>query len=251
MDNYLTKRLKGVPKSHIYRILRSGEVRVNSRRVGPDYRVQAGDRLRLPPVRTARPAAAPQQPPASRLKADVIYEDDVLLVINKPAGVAVHGGSGISFGVIEQLRAERPEGAVPRTGAPARPRNLGRAAAGQAALRAARAAPAAARGRGAEALPRAGERALARRQAQRQAAAAQVRAGLGRAARRCQERGHARAYRVPAAAQLERATACSKRSSRPGAPTRSACISPISAFRSPATTSTAISRSTSSSRSRG
>ncbi|MGH8648071.1 MAG: RluA family pseudouridine synthase [Burkholderiales bacterium] len=110
VDNYLTKRLKGVPKSHIYRILRSGEVRINSRRVGPDYRVQAGDRLRLPPIRTAKPAAAPRQPPASRLKADVIYEDEVLLVINKPSGVAVHGGSGINRGVIELLRLLRPEG---------------------------------------------------------------------------------------------------------------------------------------------
>jgi len=109
LDNYLTKRLKGVPKSHIYRILRSGEVRINSRRVGPQYRVQAGDRLRLPPVRTARPAVTPKHPPSSRLQADVLYEDDVLLVINKPAGVAVHGGSGISRGVIEQLRLERPE----------------------------------------------------------------------------------------------------------------------------------------------
>ncbi len=109
VDNYLTKRLKGVPKSHIYRILRSGEIRINSGRVGPDYRVQAGDRLRLPPLRTAKPAAVPRHPPASRLKAEVIYEDDILLVINKPAGVAVHGGSGISRGVIEQLRLERPE----------------------------------------------------------------------------------------------------------------------------------------------
>jgi 23S rRNA pseudouridine955/2504/2580 synthase len=109
VDNYLTKRLKGVPKSHIYRILRNGEVRINSRRVGPDYRVQEGDRLRLPPLRTAKPAAEPRHAPMYRLKADVIYEDDLLLVINKPAGMAVHGGSGISRGVIEQLRLERPE----------------------------------------------------------------------------------------------------------------------------------------------
>ena len=109
VDNYLTKWLKGVPKSHIYRILRSGEVRINSRRVGPDYRMQEGDRLRLPPLRTARRPLATVPPPVSRLKADVIHEDDVLLVIDKPAGVAVHGGSGISRGVIEQLRLERPE----------------------------------------------------------------------------------------------------------------------------------------------
>ena len=109
LDNYLTKRLKGVPKSHIYRILRSGEVRINSRRVGPDYRMQEGDRLRLPPLRTARRSPVSAPAPGSRLKAPVIYEDDLLLVIDKPAGVAVHGGSGISRGVIEQLRLERPE----------------------------------------------------------------------------------------------------------------------------------------------
>ena len=109
VDNYLTKRLKGVPKSHIYRILRSGEVRANSRRIKPEYRVQAGDRLRLPPLRTAKPAAVPRPKAGAKLQAAVLYEDDVLLVIDKPAGTAVHGGSGISRGVIEQLRLERPE----------------------------------------------------------------------------------------------------------------------------------------------
>ena len=109
VDNYLTKWLKGVPKSHIYRILRSGEVRINSRRIKPEYRVQPGDRLRLPPLRTAKPAAVPRQQPGPRLQAAVIYEDDALLVIDKPAGTAVHGGSGVSRGVIEQLRLERPD----------------------------------------------------------------------------------------------------------------------------------------------
>ena len=109
VDNYLTKRLKGVPKSHIYRILRSGEVRVNSKRVGPEYRVAEGDRLRIPPIRVAVRPAAGGRPPVARLKAGVLHEDDALLVIDKPAGVAVHGGSGISHGVIEQLRLERPE----------------------------------------------------------------------------------------------------------------------------------------------
>jgi 23S rRNA pseudouridine955/2504/2580 synthase len=107
LDNYLFKWLKGVPKSHIYRIVRSGEVRVNSRRVSPDYRLQSGDRVRLPPTRTAAPPAARHASPA-RSRLEVIYEDDALLVINKPAGVAVHGGSGVSRGVIEQLRLERP-----------------------------------------------------------------------------------------------------------------------------------------------
>ena len=111
VDNYLTRLLKGVPKSHIYRILRSGEVRVNSGRVGPEHRLKAGDRLRLPPVRTAtRPgspaAAAPATP---RLAARIVHEDDALLVLDKPAGMAVHGGSGVSVGVIEQLRRERPQ----------------------------------------------------------------------------------------------------------------------------------------------
>jgi 23S rRNA pseudouridine955/2504/2580 synthase len=107
IDNYLTKRLKGVPKSHIYRILRSGEVRVNSRRVEPQHRLEEGDRLRLPPLRTAKR----QQPESIRAMPwypAVIYEDDVLLAIDKPAGIAVHGGSGVSYGIVERLRAARP-----------------------------------------------------------------------------------------------------------------------------------------------
>lgn len=108
LDNYLCKWLKGVPKSHIYRILRSGEVRVNSRRADPGYRVRAGDRLRLPPMRRAAPSPAAPPPPVPRRKAGILYEDEALLVINKPAGIAVHGGSGVSRGVIEQLRLERP-----------------------------------------------------------------------------------------------------------------------------------------------
>lgn len=109
IDNYLTKLLKGVPKSHIYRILRSGEVRVNSGRVAPDYRVQTGDRLRIPPVRIARRAPRAEAPEADRLSRYILHEDEMLLAINKPAGLAVHGGSGISSGVVEQLRAARPQ----------------------------------------------------------------------------------------------------------------------------------------------
>jgi len=114
VDNYLTRLLKGVPKSHIYRILRSGEVRVNSGRVGPEHRLQAGDRLRVPPVRTARrPTAAQAEAPAtSRFASRIIFEDEALLAIDKPAGMAVHGGSGVSVGVIEQLRLERPTARV-------------------------------------------------------------------------------------------------------------------------------------------
>ncbi|MBS0338311.1 MAG: RluA family pseudouridine synthase [Proteobacteria bacterium] len=105
IDNFLIRTLKGVPKSHVYRILRSGEVRVNSGRVRQDYRLADGDRVRVPPIRVAAPDARPQ---AKSLALPVVYEDDALIVIDKPSGVAVHGGSGISFGVIESLRAERP-----------------------------------------------------------------------------------------------------------------------------------------------
>ena len=111
VDNYLTRLLKGVPKAHIYRILRSGEVRVNSGRVGPEHRLKAGDRLRLPPVRTAQRAIAtpPATPVTPRLAGRVLHEDDALIVLDKPASMAVHGGSGISVGLIEQLRRERPQ----------------------------------------------------------------------------------------------------------------------------------------------
>jgi 23S rRNA pseudouridine955/2504/2580 synthase len=109
IDNYLIRHLKGVPKSHVYRILRSGEVRVNSRRVTPDYRLEAGDRVRVPPTRLARPARPPRAPGSARFTARVLYEDDWLLALDKPAGIAVHGGSGVSLGIVEQLRRERPQ----------------------------------------------------------------------------------------------------------------------------------------------
>jgi 23S rRNA pseudouridine955/2504/2580 synthase len=105
IDNFLLRRLKGVPKSHVYRVLRSGEVRVNSGRVKPEYRLKPGDRIRLPPVRVSEKKAPIPRP----LEFPVIYEDAALLVIDKPAGVAVHGGSGVSYGVIESLRAARPQ----------------------------------------------------------------------------------------------------------------------------------------------
>ncbi|MGH8679181.1 MAG: RluA family pseudouridine synthase [Burkholderiales bacterium] len=108
IDNFLLKTLKGVPKSHIYRILRSGEVRVNSRRVDATYRLEAGDRLRIPPVRTGRRVSA-SAASGPKLASRPLLEDDYLLAVNKPAGTAVHGGSGISHGVIERLRSERPE----------------------------------------------------------------------------------------------------------------------------------------------
>jgi 23S rRNA pseudouridine955/2504/2580 synthase len=106
VDNFLLKVCKGVPKSHIYRILRSGEVRVNSGRVDATYRLREGDRLRVPPLRLGIKAAAPKPP---KLDLPLLYEDEGLIAADKPAGLAVHGGSGISYGVIEQLRAARPE----------------------------------------------------------------------------------------------------------------------------------------------
>ena len=106
IDNFLLRQLKGVPKSHVYRVLRSGEVRVNSGRVKPDYRVRVGDRLRIPPIRVAAPNP---KPPAKPFGLPIVHEDSSLLVVDKPSGVAVHGGSGVSFGVIELLRAARPE----------------------------------------------------------------------------------------------------------------------------------------------
>jgi len=111
VDNFLLRELKGVPRSHVYRLLRGGEVRVNSRRVDATYRLQQGDRVRIPPVRVARPAAG-RTPVARDHGFPIVFEDDALLVVDKPAGVAVHGGSGVSFGVIERLRAARPEARV-------------------------------------------------------------------------------------------------------------------------------------------
>jgi 23S rRNA pseudouridine955/2504/2580 synthase len=106
IDNFLCKHLKGVPKSHIYRILRSGEVRVNKKRVNQTYKLQLGDQVRIPPVRVAETQQSDYVPP---VEFPIIYEDDALIAINKPAGVAVHGGSGVSFGVIEQMRSARPQ----------------------------------------------------------------------------------------------------------------------------------------------
>ena len=109
IDNYLLKILKGVPKSHVYRILRSGEVRVNSGRVGPDYRLQPGDELRIPPVRVAARPLRVAPPAYAKLEQAILFEDEQLLALNKPSGLAVHGGSGVNFGVVEQLRAQRSQ----------------------------------------------------------------------------------------------------------------------------------------------
>ncbi|QIQ21857.1 23S rRNA pseudouridine(955/2504/2580) synthase RluC [Zophobihabitans entericus] len=112
IDNFLRTQLKGVPKSMIYRILRKGEVRVNKKRVKPEYKLIDGDEIRIPPVRVAEketPEVSPKLEKVASLESTIIFEDDSLLVINKPSGIAVHGGSGLSFGVIEGLRALRPE----------------------------------------------------------------------------------------------------------------------------------------------
>ena len=106
IDNFLCKHLKGVPKSHIYRILRNGEVRVNKKRADQTYRLQIGDLVRIPPVRVAQQEQRDYVP---AVEFPVLYEDDGMLAIDKPSGVAVHGGSGVSFGVIEQLRSARPQ----------------------------------------------------------------------------------------------------------------------------------------------
>ena len=127
VDNFLLRHLKGVPASHIYRILRSGEVRVNRGRVDPQRRLEVGDVLRIPPIRVAsREAGRAAREPARaghggspgtrpvagrtpRLRSPVLYEDDALLVVDKPSGLAVHGGSGVALGLIERLRFERPQ----------------------------------------------------------------------------------------------------------------------------------------------
>lgn len=111
VDNFLLAKLKGVPKSKIYRIVRKGEVRVNKGRVKPEYKLQAGDRVRVPPVSV--PERAPQALAGASLlrllEESVVFEDDSLLVINKPSGLAVHGGSGVNLGLIEALRQARPD----------------------------------------------------------------------------------------------------------------------------------------------
>ena len=112
LDNFLMRHLKGVPKTHIYRIIRSGEVRVNKARASPENRIQGGDVVRIPPLRTSEHAQLKEEfansggIPAREFP--VLMEDEHLMAIDKPAGVAVHGGSGVSFGVIEQLRQARP-----------------------------------------------------------------------------------------------------------------------------------------------
>jgi 23S rRNA pseudouridine955/2504/2580 synthase len=111
LDNYVQKRLGALPRSRVYRVIRKGEVRVNGRRAGPETRLQLNDRIRIPPVRVLPPAEAgkPSAQLCESLRKAIIYQDEKLLVLDKPAGIAVHGGSGVSFGVIEALRALHPD----------------------------------------------------------------------------------------------------------------------------------------------
>lgn len=112
LDNFLVKVCKGVPKSHLYRVVRSGEVRVNGRRCAVDYRLQLEDRVRVPPIRLAERSAASdpagEAGAARQVQIPIIFEDERLLAVDKPAGLAVHGGSGVPFGLVEVLRGQRP-----------------------------------------------------------------------------------------------------------------------------------------------
>lgn len=112
IDNYLLTKLKGVPKSMIYRIVRKGEVRVNKKRIKPEYKLQDGDIVRIPPVRVSdksdRPGPSAKLTKVSQLESRIIFEDKSIIVLNKPSGIAVHGGSGVDFGVIEAMRSLRP-----------------------------------------------------------------------------------------------------------------------------------------------
>ena len=109
LDNFLLRHLKGVPKTHVYRIIRSGEVRINKGRVSAETRVQTGDVVRIPPVRISEKVAEKAERPAPAKDFPALLEDEYMVALSKPAGVAVHGGSGVSFGVIEQMRQARPE----------------------------------------------------------------------------------------------------------------------------------------------
>lgn len=109
IDNFLLGRVAGVPKSHVYRLLRTGQVRVNGGRVRPAYRLQAGDRVRIPPIRSA-PKSSPRVSPAlaDSLEQRILFEDEGVIVVDKPAGLAVHGGSGLAVNLIDAMRCQRP-----------------------------------------------------------------------------------------------------------------------------------------------
>ncbi|EQD39076.1 ribosomal large subunit pseudouridine synthase C, partial [mine drainage metagenome] len=112
VDNWLLKYFRGIPKSHVYRLIRTGQVRINGRRIKPTYRLMAGDRIRIPPFSPSPRTLAREKKPVRHLSADysILYEDDDFMVLNKPSGLAVHGGTGIVAGLIERIRATQPVG---------------------------------------------------------------------------------------------------------------------------------------------
>ena len=116
LDNFLFRMAKGVPKTHIYRIIRSGEVRINKKRADASQKIQEGDVLRLPPMRVSEAKAPTNEFISKKISSEitVLYEDDSILVVNKPSGIAVHGGSGVSLGLIEAMRAQRPDAKIGR-----------------------------------------------------------------------------------------------------------------------------------------
>jgi hypothetical protein len=207
LDNLLLKLCKGVPKSHVYSIVRSGQVRVNGRRAEVSYRLQSGDLLRIPPLRIGAANRKSWPVPSLKVHLPVVYEDEALLVVDKPAGIAVHGGSGESFGVIEALRRQRPQAVFSNwhTGWIAKP--PGPAARQEAfgacwpCTRCFRAGAAAARGAPTN-VTWCWSRAAGWTRCAMFAALAQVSAGLGRAAGACRRRGQGGAYGVPAAGAL-------------------------------------------------
>ena len=123
LDNYLLRHASGVPKTRVYRAIRKGEVRVNKGRSKPEYRVQAGDTVRIPPLKMGEsaPAGRPSDAWERRIRAGIVLDNADLLVINKPTGLAVHGGSGVRLGLIESLRSLFPDARYLGVSAPARP----------------------------------------------------------------------------------------------------------------------------------
>ncbi len=243
VDNFLLSHLKGVPKSHIYRILRSGEVRVNSGRVDASRKLALGDRIRIPPIRVAEREAG--DAPAPALELPILFEDEHILAVDKPAGLAVHGGSGIAHGAIERLRAGRPQAKFLEL-----VHRLDRETSGVLLLAKKRAALTALhedlRERAMDKRYLAAVAGRVRDKMRRvKVALAQVLDGGGRAARgRRRAGGAGRRDRLPPASRATTSSASWRPSSSPGAPTRSASTSRTSGIRSSATRSTGISRST-------
>ena len=241
LDNFLLRIAKGVPKSHVYRVVRSGEVRVNKGRVAADYRLRrrrrgAGARRCGWPrrVRRAAPFAPADMPP-------VLYEDEHLLVVDKPAGLAAHGGSGIAHGMIERVRAARPHQPFLELAHRLDRETSGLLLLAKTRRALSRPARATARGHGRQALSRAGQGRLGQRSAARAAGADQVRDARRRAPRQRRSRGRGVAHDLHADDSATAGSRCWRRNCGPDARIRSACTLRTSAFPSSATTSTATS----------